>query len=219
MVDPDLVQRGALLFLDPRLSADRTRACATCHPGGDSDRKFYSRGREVEPGTAGARRSRTARGAWQNAPYLWDGSLADLDAVIDRMLEVEMGGASLPLHDRAALHAYVLSLAPLDNGRVLADGAPVEPVTLAARRGSLVFQEAGCPVCHPPPWYFRPLVSEFDGKPLDVPSLRGVSKHVRWGHDGRWKSLEDAVDAMLTARGKTLSVDQKSQLLAYLELL
>lgn len=219
-LDADLVQRGGLLFLDARLSADGTRACATCHPGGGSNGRVYERGREVEPGAPGGRRTPELRGLWQTPPYLWDGSLPTVRAAIERMLAVEMGGAAPSPLDVDALEAYVLSIPPFDNGRIAADGAPVEPATLSARRGAEVFARVRCINCHRPPSFAR--TGRFDvdtGGRFSVPSLRNVSKQPRLGHDGRWKDLETAVVALLDATGKELTNPELQQLLRYLELL
>jgi len=53
VLDADLVQRGAALFSDRRLSGDGSRSCASCHPGGGEDHQVYRNGESVEPGTPG----------------------------------------------------------------------------------------------------------------------------------------------------------------------
>jgi cytochrome c peroxidase len=218
-LDPDRVQRGAMLFIDPRVSADQSRSCATCHPGGEADALVWSDGRAVEPGTPGGRRTRPLRGAWQSAPYLWDGSATTLRAALERMLRVEMGGSRLPEHDLAALEAYVLSLRPFDRGRLEEDGTPTEPVSLAARRGRGVFQRARCERCHPPAAYLVPLTADVGtGSAIDVPGLRGLASRPPYGHDGRWATLEDAVLAMLRWQKLELSYDERLQLQEYLKL-
>jgi len=219
-LDSDLVQRGAQLFFDPSLSGDGTRACNTCHPGGASDNQFYSNGEQVEVGDASGNRSLQLRGVWQSAPYLWDGSAGSVREALDRMLRVEMRGAQLDGRNLEALEAYVLSIPPFDNGRVENDGTPIEPVTLAARRGFDVFQKAECGVCHRPPSFTIGL--RFDigtGGRLSVPSLRGLSPEGPYGHDGRWETLEDAVRAIAEAREVELSEDEILQLAEYLRLL
>ena len=136
VLDPDLVQRGAILFADSRLSGDGSRACATCHPGGGSDYKVYRDGTLVPPYTEGGRRTLTLRGVWQTAPYLWDDSAPTVAGAVDRMLAIEMLGSSLAGRDREALEAYLLSLTPFDRGRIQPDGAIVEPATFSRRRPS-----------------------------------------------------------------------------------
>ena len=218
-VDPDLVQRGAMLFNDPKLSGDGSRACATCHPGGGSDWQVYLDGNPVAPGTPGGWRTLSLRGAWQTAPYLWDNSAVTLSAAVDRMFAVEMRGATLAGRDREALESYVLSLTPFDRGRAEADGTPIEPVTLSARRGFAVAQKA-CLGCHKPPAYARLLRYDVGtGGPFAVPTLRGVAGGGPFGHDGRWPDLQTAIRAIIADETTPLSDDEISQLLDYLKLL
>ncbi|HTO07774.1 MAG TPA: cytochrome c peroxidase [Myxococcota bacterium] len=218
-LDPDLVQRGAMLFNDPKLSGDGSRACATCHPGGGSDMKVYLDGSPVAPGTPGGWRTLSLRGAWQTAPYLWDNSATTLAQAVDRMFAVEMRGGKLAGREREALEAYVLSLAPFDRGRLQPDGTPNEPVSLAARRGFAVAQDA-CLGCHKPPAYARLLRYDVGtGGAFAVPTLRGVSAGGPYGHDGRWPDLATCIRAIAAAKEITLTDDQLSQLLEYLKLL
>ncbi len=220
VVDPDLVQRGAFLFRDLSVSADKSRSCDVCHKSGGSNGKAYRHGLEVRLGSEGARVVPPLRGVWQTAPYLWDGSMSTIEEVIDRMLEVEMGGSSLAGRDLEALRAYVLTIPVFDRGRLLADGMPTEPSTLRARRGFDVFLESGCDKCHPAPAFMRPL--RFDvgtGGKWSVPTLRGVASSPPYGHDGRWATLGEAVDAILESRGVELDRERRAQLLEYLGLL
>jgi len=219
-LNPDQVQRGALLFLSPELSGDAQRSCATCHPGGASNGHTYRGDEEVAPGSQGARDVPTLRGLWQSPPYLWDGSAPSLRAAIARMLEVEMRGGNIDEPDLSALEAYLLSIPPFERRRVVPDGPPVEPATMASRRGFEFFERAKCSLCHPPPRYARR--GRFDigtGIKLEPPSLRGVSSSPPYGHDGRWSTLEMAVRAILAAREVEYSELELTQLLSYLELL
>ena len=219
-LNPDLVQRGAFLFLDPELSGDGSRSCATCHPGGGSDNLIYQAGKKVAPGSPAGRRTLALRGIWQTPPYLWDGSLPTVRTAVERMLDVEMRGARLDELDVAALEAYVLSIPPFDRGRVETDGTPVEPAILSTRRGFEVFQRAKCSLCHPPPAYARPL--RFDvgtGGKFFPPTLLGLPREGPYGHDGRWETLEEAVVAILNARETELREQELQQLLLYLMLL
>jgi cytochrome c peroxidase len=219
-LDPDLVQRGAMLFIDPRVSADQARSCASCHPGGETDALVWDAGHSAEPGAPRARRTRSLRGAWQSAPYFWDGSAPTLRTALERMLQVEMGGAHLPEHDVAALETYLLTLKPFDRGRVKPDGTPTEPVSLAALRGWGVFQRARCGSCHPPGPYLVPRAADVGtGGPIDVPGLRGLATRAPYGHDGRWPTLDDAVLAKLRWQKLELSAGERLQLVEYLKLL
>lgn len=220
VLDPDLVQRGAALFVDPRLSADGSRSCSTCHPGGGADAQVYLDGESVAAGSAGGRRTLTLRGLYQTAPYFWEGSAKTLAEAVDHMLAVEMRGGKLEGREREALEAYLLSLAVFDRRRVQPDGAPVEPSTLTARRGFGVFAKAECVDCHPAPVYKRAkLVDIGSGGRFAIPTLRGVSTAAPFGHDGRWPDLETAVRAHFQSTGVELSSDELTQLLEYLKLL
>jgi cytochrome c peroxidase len=219
-LDPDLVQRGAVLFTDARLSGDHSRACSTCHPGGGADHEVYAAGEPVPAGTPSGRRTLPLRGLWQTAPYLWDGSAPTVADAVDRMLAVEMRGGTLTGRDHDALAAYLLSLPPFDRGRIQPDGAPVEPTTLAGRRGFAVFEQAKCTRCHPAPAFAQSGLDDVGtGGEYSVPTLRGVSTAGPFGHDGRWPDLESAVRAIATAEGVKLSSEEMSHLLAYLKLL
>ena len=214
------MQRGAYLFLNPGISPGGQRSCATCHPGGGSDGQVYRDGVAVGPGSEGGRRTPELRGLWQTAPYFWDGSAKTLRGAVERMLRVELGGARLAPHDLEALEAYLQSIPPFDNGKVEADGTPVEPVILSALRGAAVFQKAKCGVCHKPPAFTHRLLFDVGtGGKWSVPTLRNVSGQPRLGHDGRWPDLETAVDAIIRYRGGELSPRERQQPLSYLRLL
>jgi cytochrome c peroxidase len=217
------VQYGAFLFLDPSFSGDKSRACTTCHPGGGSDNLYYRDGEAVAAGDESGRRSLPLRGLWESAPYFWDNSAPTLRAAIERMLAVEMRGAKPRTpRDLEALEAYVLSIQPFDNGRIELDGAPVEPVTLAALRGFGVFQKAKCASCHAPPAFTSAGLHDIGtGGAFSVPSLRGMSADGPFGHDGRWGALEDAVAAHVEASNPPLQVNEQEilQLAEYLRLL
>jgi cytochrome c peroxidase len=221
-IDPDRAQRGGTLFLDTNVSGDGARACSSCHPGGGSDGNVYRDGEPVEPGTPGARKAPRLWGLWQTPPYLWDGSEPELRPVIERMLRVEMRGGSLAEPDLQALETYLLSLRPFDRGRILADGSPADPSTLRQRRGSEIFERAGCTRCHPAPVFAHPRPADVgSGGSWSVPTLRGLTSPgaAPYGHDGRWATLERAVDAALTEREADLSELEREDLLEYLRLL
>ena len=218
-LNPDLVQRGAFVFVAARGSGDGQRSCATCHPGGGSNGLTYRAGALVESRTPGARNVPALRGLWQTPPYLWDGSLGDVRSVLERMLAVEMDGATLVDYDLAALEAYVLAFEPFDRGRLEPDGGPVEPATLASRRGASVYTRAGCDACHPAPIFALPERHDMGtGAAIDIPTLRGLSSTPPYGHDGRWPDLEDVTDAMLQATDVELNDLERRQLIEYLKL-
>ena len=59
------------------------------------------------------------------------------------------------------------------------------------------WRKAGCKTCHLPPHYDKKDVEDvFSGGKFKVPSLRVVSRTGPWFHDGRYKTLDEAVRAM-----------------------
>ena len=209
-----------MLFLDPRISGDGARSCVDCHPNTGSNGKFYDNGVEVEPGSPGARRTPELRGLWMTAPYLWDGSEKSVRGALERMLAVEMRGATLDEKDILALEQFLLSIRPFDNGKIEADGTPIAPVRLAPRRGSEIFVAAKCVRCHKPPSFSHHFLFDVGtGGKWSVPNLRNVSNQSRWGHDGRWATLEEAVEAILADQKIKLSDRERTQLVEYLQLI
>jgi cytochrome c peroxidase len=219
VLDPDLVQRGALLFHDPRLSADGARSCASCHPGGGTDRRAYdASGREVRPGSAGARDVPSLQGAWRTPPFLRDGSAQTLGDAIARM-QAYLGGRPLGAPERAALEAYASAIPSVERGRIGEDGAPLEPSTLRMRRGFEVFQRL-CANCHPPPLFSDRRTHDVGtGGALDTPGLRGVADSAPYGHDGRFPALADAIRAKALAEERALADRELENLIEYLKLL
>lgn len=208
VLDPDLVQRGGLLFMDPRLSRDGSQSCASCHPGGSTDRLAHA-GRDTP----------SLRGVWATPPYLRDGSLPTLRAALERMLAQEMGGAEVRAQDLAALEAYVASLPPFRRGRTHPDGSPVEPNTLRMLRGFELFAKS-CASCHPAPTFTnRKSYDVGTGAALDTPTLLGIADSAPYGQDGRFASLADAARAMAVAAKAELSDVELEYLLEYLKLL
>ncbi len=219
VLDPDLVQRGAILFNDPALSGDASRACATCHPGGGTDWKVYRDGTPESPGLESGWRTMTLRGAWQTAPYLWDNTATDISGAVQRMLAIEMRGGKLEGREREALEQYVLSVPAFDRGRTEPDGTPIEPVTLSARRGFAIAQE-NCFGCHKPPAYVRLLRYDVGtGGSFAVPTLRGTIPGGPYGHDGRWPDLESAIRSIIAHEQTPLSDEEIANLIEYLWLL
>jgi cytochrome c peroxidase len=222
-LDPDLVQRGGFLFLDPRISGDGSRACATCHGSNPKRRGVYKGAEPAEPGDPEARVAPVLRGLFQTEPFLWDGSAGSVPEVVDRMLAVEMRGGKLDAVNKKALEAYLLSLRPFDNGRIETDGVPSEPNTKSMLDGFEVFKREGCDGCHKPPTFaIRGL--RFDvgtGGKFSVPSLRGMPAEGPFGHDGRWATLEDAMKYMLERqpREKPLTYRDTFTLMEYLKLM
>jgi cytochrome c peroxidase len=93
---PEKIALGQRLFFDPRLSADGTIACSTCH---DPARAFTD-GKPVSTGIGGRlgqRNAPTILNALYNKTQFWDGRVATLEqqAALPIVNAVEMGQRSL----------------------------------------------------------------------------------------------------------------------------
>ena len=90
------VELGRRLFFEPRLSADGTVSCATCH---DPKRAFTDGKRIAEGigGRTGVRNSPTLLNAMFNAGQFWDGRAGSLEeqAKMPLINSIEMGNRSL----------------------------------------------------------------------------------------------------------------------------
>lgn len=93
-LDSRKVELGRLLFKEPRLSADGSVSCATCHnlATGGVDRRVCSRG---IGGREGAINAPTVYNSGFNFRQFWDGRAEGLEAQVDGPLQnaVEMGGS------------------------------------------------------------------------------------------------------------------------------
>ena len=189
-VTPDGVAFGALLFVDPALSADGKTACASCH---DPAHGFASKGVPSLVNLAWVRDR-----DW--AAFLAKHQAATLEGSVPRT----------PLYDAykldpiTALTAYVLTRYEGDSPWDRAERLPHPPADAAA--GYKLFAgKAGCAHCHAPPLYTD--LTPHAG--VRTPTLRGVAK--------RRSDLETAM--MHKGVDVTLSATEKSALVAFLQAL
>jgi len=173
---PDKITLGHALFMDPRLSADGSRGCYSCHVNerGNAD------GRATALGAMDKPLPRNTPTIW-NVGYLtslyWDGRAANLEAqAMGAWKGGNMGVGADNLAAKAAeigaLPEYAAQFASVFH---LEAGAAVEPnhvvqaiaafertllcgdpdtMSEAAARGKAVFQSKGrCITCHTPPLY------------------------------------------------------------------
>ena len=260
-VTPAKARLGRWLFFDPRLSADGTVSCATCHEPAHA----FSEERPVSTGIRGQQGRRKAppilNAAWPVFPaFFWDGRAGSLveQAKGPMANPVEMGnthqGVVLTLRavggyrpyfgeafgdervdiDRVAEALAAYEATRLSGGSAFDrfDAGDERALSPAAARGrDLFFGRARCSACHlgpnftdgrfhdlgvgwrpPPPG--RPLEEgyadagrfEATGRPADrglfkTPTLRDVSRHAPYMHDGSQATLGEVV-AFYQRRGE-----------------
>jgi cytochrome c peroxidase len=195
----DQVARGRALFNDTRLSGDGKWSCATCHPdNGHTDNKTYVGVTVVPDGDPKGRSTPTLWGVGTRQAYSWAGTAPSLAGNIRGIIVNRMKGPEPSAEDLDALVAYVKSLDYPANGFLKADGTPSDAAPAAARRGFEIFSvKAGCKACHLPPVYDKKDLEEVDsGGKFKVPSLRAVARTAPYFHDGRFKTLDEAVRSM-----------------------
>lgn len=196
---PALIANGRALFNDTRLSGSGQYSCASCHPNGHTDNKTHVGLQIVADGDPAGRKTPSLWGAGdRQASWSWSGNVPTIETSIHDMIVKLMKGAEPTKQTVDALAAYTRSLpygpAPFLND----DGVPNDTAPPAVKRGYALFSgKAGCINCHEPPAYDSKGVEDVgSGGTFKAPSLRSVSKTAPYFHDGRFKTLEEAVDAM-----------------------
>ncbi len=197
--NPALIANGRALFNDPRLSGGGQHSCASCHPAGHTDNKTYIGLQVVAAGDPAGRKTPTLWGAGdRQAGWSWAGNVSTLENSIRDMIVNRMKGAEPTKQTIDALAGYTRSL-PYGPAPFLGDdGVPNDTAPPAVKRGYALFAgKGGCTNCHEPPSYDSKGVEDVgSGGNFKAPSLRSASKTAPYFHDGRFKTLEEAVNAM-----------------------
>jgi YVTN family beta-propeller protein len=227
---PSLTRRGEALFHDADRSANHWYSCNTCHSDGHTNgldydtandgwqdlSSFHKRSRKKAP---------TLRGVARTGPWTWHGWQGGLDDAMVESFTKSMQGKRPKADEVEAIVAYLSSLEFPRNPYRTPDGG----LTPAAVRGEAIFRssKAACSSCHSGPEFT-------DGKIHDVglnergdvyrghnpPSLRGVYDKDPYLHDGRARTLRDALTgdhAPENLGGATLSEAELDDLIAYVK--
>lgn len=158
-------------------------ACASCHPEAEDDGHVWTFA------SVGTRRTQFLGGHLsETAPFHWDGSLADLGVLMDEVFVTRMGGV-FQSPERVDGLANWLGRLPDASTTALSTPSAVE-------RGQQLFEseEVGCSSCHSGPALTdnkSHAVGRSGAPPLQTPSLRHVSLHPPFMHDGCAKTLRE----------------------------
>jgi mono/diheme cytochrome c family protein len=192
-------------------AAGAALACASCHPEGTDD------GRVWTFSGMGARRTQYLRvGLEGTAPFHWDGTLANLGALMEDVMVGRMGGAHQTPERNDALANWLFGM-PSE--------PPVGAEASAAERGKVLFEsKAACAACHSGPKLTNnETVDVGTGEALQVPSLVGVSLHPPFMHTGCAATLLDRFDPACGGKSHGnvagLSSAEIADLVAYLQTL
>jgi YVTN family beta-propeller protein len=217
--EPGLVERGERLFYDARLSHEGWLSCHSCHTDGHTNNL---RADTLGDGSFGApKRTPSLLGLAPTAPYGWDGGVGTLEEQVRKSLKTTMLGQPPSDESVAALSAYLGSLSPprppLDTSAG-ADGAAID-------RGRSAFRRLHCASCHRPPAYTSTreydvgLADESGRTRFNPPPLLGVSQRDAYLHDGRARTLAEAITLHAPTGDAGLSDCDVADLVAFLRCL
>lgn len=205
----DVSDTGHSLFHD---DAGAGIACASCHPEGTEDGHVWS-----FSGFGPRRTQALNAGLAKTAPYHWDGTLADVGAVMTEVFVKRMGGEQQSPERVAALQRWLFALPSLPSLRASDDAA--------AERGAALFEsvDVGCARCHAGEAFTNNTTVKVSTDALQVPSLIGIAHRAPFMHDGCALTLLDRFGPCGGGEehGHTaqLSQAQIADLVAYLETL
>ncbi|HWZ93257.1 MAG TPA: hypothetical protein VNW92_30565 [Polyangiaceae bacterium] len=184
-------------------------SCSSCHPEGGEDGHTWHF-------PSGLRRTLPLEGGvLERAPFHWDGTLADMNALFNEVMVKRMNlQATVSDAQVGALGSFLEQLPELPP----ADGLD----TAAASRGQILFHrdDVGCATCHSGSQYTNNLLSDVGtGGQFVTPSLLGVGLRSPIFHDGCAKSVAERFGPCGgTEHGKAslLSADEQADLIAFL---
>ena len=226
-----LVRRGEILFHDADRSHNEWYSCNTCHSDGHTnglDFDTLNDGRQ-DLSTAHLRSRKkvpSLRRVTRTQPWTWHGWQTSLEDSTVESFTKSMQGTRPKADEVAALVAYLGTLDYPRNPFRTKDGG----LTPAAERGQKVFRsaKAACNTCHGGPEFTDGKIHEVGLEERDdayrgynPPSLRGVYDKDPYLHDGRAKSLRDALSGPHSAESVTglgeLTTQELDDLIAYLK--
>ncbi len=219
MPRPGPVQRGESLFYDARLSHDGWFSCHSCHVDGHTCGRLND---NLGDGSYGAPKLiPTLLGVGDTPPWSWLGRRPSLvDQCLRSIATTMRGSAEAATRQHAAdLAAYLRTLPPAPG---LPHHKPHGEATAAERSGARLFARSGCADCHPPPTYSS--AESYDmgradavgNRRFNPPSLRGIGQRERFWHDGRARTLTDAMRQHERVLARPLSIEQHKQLAEWL---
>lgn len=173
-LDPAKVELGRQLFNEPRLSANNTLSCASCHrlDSGGADDKPFSIGFDGHPVEIN---TPTVFNASQNFKQFWNGRVDTLEAQIEQVVisPVEMGSdwktvvqnlSALPAYQAAFSQSYSdgVTAANVQNALATYERTLLTPnsrfdryllgntdiLTIQEKYGYQRFKDYGCIACH-----------------------------------------------------------------------
>lgn len=172
------IRRGERLFHDAQLCLQQWQSCASCHPDARTDGLNWDL---MNDGFGNPRNTKSMLFAHRTPPAMITGIRPSAEAAVRAGIR-HILFAKRPEEEAKAIDAYLSSLEPVRGPA--GDSASI-------RRGSEVFEKAGCHACHPAPLYTNK--RSFDlgsGTLFDTPSLVEIWRSAPYLSDGRAADLE-----------------------------
>lgn len=189
-------------------ATDSGLSCASCHPEGTDDGHVWN-----FDGLGPRRTQPIDVGLADTAPYHWDGDMPDFDVLMSEVLAHRMGGKR-----QSAARADSFTRWIFAQERPAA-AVGVDEAALATA-GKTLFATYDCTRCHDGPALGGQRTERIAGQDKQVPTLRRISLHPPFMHDGRAATLEAAVRDMIeTTRGTSAPDADVDAIAAYLRTL
>lgn len=184
-------------------------SCSSCHPEGGEDGHVWHF-------SEGLRRTMPLEGGvLERAPFHWDGTLGDMNALVSEVMLNRMALAAKPSDAQIGTLGSFLEQLP---NLPAADGLD----SAAVQRGRALFQRAdvACASCHGGAQYTNNLLEDVGtGGSFSTPSLLGVGLRTALFHDGCAKNVSERFGPCGgTAHGKPelLSDAERADLIVFL---
>jgi YVTN family beta-propeller protein len=192
--EPTAITRGERLFYNGGLSHDRWLSCHSCHPDGHTTGLLVDTKSDGTYGTP--KRIITLLGTRDANPWAWNGEFRELHGQVRKSIATSMQGrnpTSEQVNDIVTFLHTLEPAPPLSHPSTDAEKAVVG-------HGRQVFDSLGCAKCHVPSLTYTSnevydvgLEDEAGVRKFNPPFLRGVSQRDSLFHDGRAKSLREAL--------------------------
>lgn len=201
--EPSLERRGEFLFHDASRSFNQWYSCNTCHSDGHTNGQNFDTMNDGWHDLSSTpkfskKKVPTLRGVAHTGPWTWHGWQTSLDEAMAESFTKSMQGPPATPDEVRAIVAFISSLEHPRNPHRAPDGR----LTEQQKRGEAVFKsaKAACNTCHGGPHltdgkiHIVGLEERRDVyKGYNPPSLRGVYDKDPYLHDGRARTLRDAL--------------------------
>ncbi|QDV30624.1 Di-heme cytochrome c peroxidase [Planctopirus ephydatiae] len=224
--EKSLARQGEEIFFDAKHSLHQWFSCHSCHPDGHTAGQLFDT--QNDRGYGAAKLTPTLYHVAETGPWTWHGWQRDLENAMKRSIEETMQSEkSSTQEQQKALVAYLETLRPASwQGNPLERSQPQDDPDWHAGK-AIFFGKGACDNCHQGPQMVHDDTFEIGLKSrndsdfrFNPPSLLGLNLRRRFLHDGRSRSLRDALEkyhAPEKVVGEKLSPEELQQLLRYLE--